>query len=81
MLKTCLMRFSPAFAWESEGVFHVKHFDVLVVGGGHAGCEAAHAAARMGVKTGLIITAAINASSFVLAGILNWILIFFRVGA
>jgi ferrous iron transport protein B len=36
---------------------------------------------QVGVKTGLIITAAINASSFVLAGILNWILIFFRVGA
>lgn len=34
----------------------MKHsdFDVLVIGGGHAGCEAAHAAARMGVRTGLI---------------------------
>ena len=31
-----------------------KHFDVIVVGGGHAGCEAAAAAARMGVKIGLI---------------------------
>ena len=29
-------------------------FDVLVVGAGHAGCEAAHAAARMGAKTCLI---------------------------
>ena len=29
-------------------------FDVLVVGAGHAGCEAAHAAAKMGVKTCLI---------------------------
>ena len=28
-------------------------FDVVVIGGGHAGCEAAAAAARMGVKTGL----------------------------
>jgi ferrous iron transport protein B len=36
---------------------------------------------EVGIKTGLIITAAINLSSFVLAGILNWILIFFRVGA
>jgi len=34
----------------------VKHsqYDVLVIGGGHAGCEAAHAAARMGVRTGLV---------------------------
>ena len=29
-------------------------FDVIVVGGGHAGCEAAGAAARMGAKTALI---------------------------
>jgi tRNA uridine 5-carboxymethylaminomethyl modification enzyme len=29
-------------------------FDVLVIGGGHAGIEAAHAAARMGRKTGLL---------------------------
>jgi tRNA uridine 5-carboxymethylaminomethyl modification enzyme len=30
------------------------HYDIIVVGGGHAGCEAAHAAAIMGVKTLLI---------------------------
>jgi tRNA uridine 5-carboxymethylaminomethyl modification enzyme len=35
-------------------LFHVKHFDVIVVGGGHAGTEAAAAAARMGAKTALI---------------------------
>ncbi|MDE4134733.1 tRNA uridine-5-carboxymethylaminomethyl(34) synthesis enzyme MnmG [Phaeobacter sp. QD34_3] len=34
----------------------MKHsnYDVIVVGGGHAGTEAAHAAARMGVRTALI---------------------------
>jgi tRNA uridine 5-carboxymethylaminomethyl modification enzyme len=43
-------------------VFHVKHltmshpktYDVIVIGGGHAGCEAALAAARMGCDTLLL---------------------------
>ena len=30
-------------------------YDVIVIGGGHAGCEAAHAAAKLGAKV-LMIT-------------------------
>ena len=36
-----------------------KIYDVLVVGGGHAGCEAALAAARMGLNT-LLVTSKID---------------------
>ena len=32
----------------------MKHFDVVVIGGGHAGCDAAHASARMGASTALV---------------------------
>jgi tRNA uridine 5-carboxymethylaminomethyl modification enzyme len=36
-----------------EGMAFTEEFDVVVVGAGHAGCEAAMAAARMGLRTAL----------------------------
>jgi tRNA uridine 5-carboxymethylaminomethyl modification enzyme len=41
--------------WKQETVFmqFTEQFEVVVVGAGHAGCEAAMAAARMGLKTAL----------------------------
>lgn len=30
------------------------HYDVIVIGAGHAGCEAAHACARMGLRTAMV---------------------------
>src|SRR6202453_3365480 len=35
-------------------LFHSESFDVIVIGGGHAGCEAAAASARMGASTALV---------------------------
>jgi tRNA uridine 5-carboxymethylaminomethyl modification enzyme len=35
-------------------LFHSESFDVIVIGGGHAGCEAATASARLGASTALV---------------------------
>src|ERR1700759_1560619 len=43
----------PALSDKLKCMAFSEQFDVLVVGAGHAGCEAAAAAARMGLRTAL----------------------------
>ena len=40
----------------SKMKYNAGEFDIAVIGAGHAGCEAALAAARMGMKTCLLYT-------------------------
>src|SRR5436853_623199 len=44
------------FVFSERGLSMIfdEHFDVIVIGAGHAGCEAASAAARLGANTALL---------------------------
>lgn len=42
---------------------HSQHYDIIVVGGGHAGCEACVAASRMGRRT-LLLTQNLDTIAF-----------------
>ena len=63
-----LMRFFQNSVWvnnllsgfqEAEIAYLVENYDVVIVGAGHAGCEAALASARLGLNT-IVFTVSVD---------------------
>ena len=46
-------------------------YEIIVVGGGHAGCEAANAAAKQGFKTALITSNVKNIADYINENYMN----------
>ncbi|MBR5116198.1 MAG: tRNA uridine-5-carboxymethylaminomethyl(34) synthesis enzyme MnmG, partial [Lachnospiraceae bacterium] len=61
------MRSFPGSVWESEGYSvtgsEQERYEIIVIGAGHAGCEAALACARLGLET-LILTMSVDHVAF-----------------